>query len=405
MIWYSRAGVAEIFYILAALQIALGIYGLWEGLRWLRMARRRLASHPGFFAPRVALVCPCKGVEPGLEQNLAALAEFDYSSYEIFFALASRTDPAYEALRRVAAKSKPKAQIVIAGRPEGCGEKVNNLRAAVEQIPADFEVLVFADSDGRPPRYWLRHLVAPLADAKLGAATTFRWYLPDKGGFWSALAAAWNAPIATLLGEHRSNFCWGGGTAIRRQVFDQVQVLEYWRGSVSDDYSLTRALRAAGRGIRFVPECLVPALHDNDVRGLLQFTNRQMIITRVYAPKLWAVAGLAHLLYCATLLCGVAVLLGAWASGGTGLHILLLILGVALLAAARGYLRLAAVSELLPAWKRKLLDYGWAWTLLAALVPFLYLVNFVVAAFARRIVWRGVHYQLVSAHQTRILFG
>jgi len=76
-----------------------------------------------------------------------------------------------------------------------------------------------------------------------------------------------------------------------------------------------------------------------------------------------------------------------------------------LLAAARGYLRLAAVSELLPAWKRKLLDYGWAWTLLAALVPFLYLVNFVVAAFTRRIVWRGVHYQLVSAHQTRILFG
>jgi len=405
MIWYSRAGVAEIFYILAALQIALGIYGLWEGLRWLRMTRRRLASHPGFYAPRVALICPCKGMEPGLEQNLVALSELDYPSYEIFFTLASRADPAYEVLRRVAAKSKPKAQIVIAGRPEGCGEKVNNLRAAVEQIPADFDVLVFADSDGQPPHPWLRHLVAPLADAKLGAATTFRWYLPDKGGFWSALAAAWNAPIATLLGEHRSNFCWGGGTAIRRQVFDQVQALEYWRGSVSDDYSLTRALRAAGRGIRFVPECLVPALHDNDVRGLLQFTNRQMIITRVYAPKLWAVAGLAHLLYCATLLCGVAVLLGAWASGGTGLHILLLILAVALLAAARGYLRLAAVSELLPAWKRKLLDYGWAWTLLAALVPFLYLVNFVVAAFSRRIVWRGVHYQLVSAHQTRILLG
>src|SRR2546422_7234443 len=149
MIWYSRAGMAEIFYILAALQIALGIYGLWEGLRWLRMARRRLASHPGFFAPRVALICPCKGVEPGLEQNLVALSELDYPSYEIFFALASRTDPAHEALRRVAAKSKTKAQIVVAGRPEGCGEKVNNLRAAVEQIPADFEVLVFADSDGR----------------------------------------------------------------------------------------------------------------------------------------------------------------------------------------------------------------------------------------------------------------
>src|SRR2546426_2146949 len=45
-----------------SLQIALGIYGLWEGLRWLRMTRRRLASHPGFYAPRVALICPCKGM-------------------------------------------------------------------------------------------------------------------------------------------------------------------------------------------------------------------------------------------------------------------------------------------------------------------------------------------------------
>jgi len=392
-----------IFYLLATLQILMGIYALWEGVRWLSMARRRLRSHPGFYAPSVALICPCKGAEPGLEENLAALTTFDYPNYEVFFILAHADDPAYVLARRVADRSKIPTHIVIAGPPDACGEKVNNLRVAVEQLPDNFEVLVFTDSDGSPGRPWLRQLVAPLADAKLGAATTFRWYLPDRGGFWSALGAAWNAPIVTFLGEHGQNFVWGGGTAIRRKVFDEVGALEFWRGSVSDDYSLTLALRQAGRRIHFVPECLVPTLHDADFHRLIEFTNRQIIITRVYAPRLWTMATLAHLLYCSTLLLGIGLTFAAWLTGGPGVHLLLLALVVAFLAAAKGYLRLVAVSELLPAWKEKLLAYGWAWTLLAPLVPFLYLWNSLVAAFTRRIVWRGIRYELVSAHHTRIL--
>ncbi len=395
--------MVDFFYLLATLQILAGLYALWEGVRWLQMARRRLATYPGFYAPRVAVICPCKGLEPELEQTLAALTVFDYPSYEIFFSVSHSADPAYDVLRRVAAKSKPKSHIVIAGRPQDTSDKVNNLRAVIEQLPQEFEALVFVDSDGRPPRSWLTHLVAPLADAQLGAATTFRWYLPGQGGFWSALAAAWNASIATFLGEHRHNFCWGGGTAIRRSVFEQAQVLQYWAGSASDDFSLTRALRAAGRPIYFVPECLVPTLHHADFGGLIEFTNRQIVITRVYDRRLWAIAGAVHLFYCGTLLLGLGLLAILWATGNTGLHLLLLLLTPPLLAAARGALRLVAVSELLPAWRQKLLAYGWAWTLLAALVPFLYLVNTVVAAFTRRIVWRGIRYELVSPSQTRIL--
>jgi len=34
----------------------------------------------------------------------------------------------------------------------------------------------------------------------------------------------------------------GGGTSIRKAVFEQSGVLEEWQHSVSDDYSLTNAL-------------------------------------------------------------------------------------------------------------------------------------------------------------------
>src|SRR2546430_17085990 len=104
------------------------------------MAQRSSVIQSVFYAPRVALICPVKCVEPGLEQNLAALTSFDYPDYDIFFALASGEDPARKILDKVAASSKHRVHIVIAGGPEGCGEKGNNLRAAVEQAKEGYGV-------------------------------------------------------------------------------------------------------------------------------------------------------------------------------------------------------------------------------------------------------------------------
>ena len=98
--------VITIFYILAVLQILLGLYSLWDGFLWLAMVRKRLGSHSGFYAPVAALICPCKGNEPGLEQNLAALTRFEYANYEIYFSLATSLDPALKIIERVKASRR-----------------------------------------------------------------------------------------------------------------------------------------------------------------------------------------------------------------------------------------------------------------------------------------------------------
>jgi ceramide glucosyltransferase len=396
--------VLDFFYFLATVQILAGLYLIGEGLRWVGYVRRRMLSHAGFYAPRVAVLCPCKDLEPGLEQNLHALCEFDYSNYEVFFILATASDPACSSLHRVAESSKIKAHVVIAGAPEACGEKVHNLLAGIEQLPPDFDALVFADSDGRPGRHWLAHLVAPLNDPRLGAATTMRWYLPNRTNFPTALLAAWNAPIVTLLGEHNRNFCWGGGTAIRRSVFEKANVAAEWEGSVSDDFSMTRALRRAGRPILFVPECLTLSFPATDFNGLLEFTNRQMLITRIYAPKLWATAAATHLVYCLTILLGGLLFLVNVFAGHPAFHLAVLTFLPMVLAAIRGALRIAGVSEALPAWRAQIVEQGWIWTALAVIVPFLYLVNFATSVATRTIRWRGIRYELISPSQTKILF-
>jgi ceramide glucosyltransferase len=395
--------VFTLFYFLIVEQILQGFFSLWQGLEWLKMARRRASAGPGLYTPRVALICPVKGLEDNLEANLLALTQFDYPQYEIFFAIATAEDPAFRVLERVVAGSKRPAHIIRAGRALDCSDKVHNLTAAVGQVGDQFEVLVFADSDGRPSRRWLTRLVAPLKDEAVGAATAFRWLLPKGNGFWSALASAWSASAATYLGEGKRNFCWGGGTAIKRQRFEELRILNSWKGAVSDDYALTRALQNNGLRIAFAPECLVPSSPTFNFKSFLEFTNRQLIITRIYAPKLWWVAFIGHLFYCAAILLGIASWFVGSMMGLPSVQFLVLALILPIFASVRGVLRLVAVLELLPDLREQLLSEGWVWVLLAPLVPFVYLYNALVAMFTRKITWRGIRYELISPLRTRII--
>jgi ceramide glucosyltransferase len=399
--------VLYFFYLLVVVQIALGIYSLWDGYEWFRVVRGRLSSHAGFYSPVTALICPCKGIEPGLEDNLTALTRFDYANYEIYFTLATSLDPALKIVERVKAASQRPVHIVIAGPAENCGEKVHNLRRAVESLPEKFEVIVFTDSDVRLPKGWLTKLVAPLQDPRIGATTAYRWIIPSRsigaGGFASALASAWNASVATMLGRARENFCWGGGTGIRRSTFNDARVPEYWEGAISDDFALTKALESAGKPIVFCAECLAATLHPWTGSSLLEFTNRQILITRIYAPRRWGMGAAAHLSYVVTMLFAALVIVVQMAGGDPWMNLLLITIVVPFLAVMKGVLRTIAVDEMLPEWKAQLGQWSWVWTALAPVVPFLFAWNFIASLLTKRIRWRNIRYELVSPNVTRIL--
>jgi ceramide glucosyltransferase len=395
--------VESLFYFLAALQILLGLYLIGQGWQWLGYVRRRVMTDAGFYAPRTAVLCPCRGLEPGLERNLVSLCEFDHRNYEVFFIVASASDPAHSIVKRVASQSRAKAHVVITGRPDGCSEKVNNLRVAIEQLPPEFELLVFADSDGRPGKTWLHHLVAPHNDSRIGATTTMRWLIPNRTNLPAALLAAWNAPIVTMLSEKGKNFCWGGGTAIRRSLFDQIGVADEWLHSISDDYSMTRALERAGRSILFVPECLTLSYVETDFPGLFEFTNRQILITRVYAEKIWNAAAATHLLFCATFVLGGLLTFGNALASLPALQLATLTFLPLLLAAIRGALRLIAVTEALTAARSQIMGQAWIYIILGVFISFLYLVNFAMSLITRKTRWRGVLYEVISPNQTRVL--
>jgi ceramide glucosyltransferase len=400
----------KIFLFFAVLLAIQSIASLRDGFRFRRFVRAARNRPPGDFAPPAAVIVPVKGLDAGIELNIASYLAQDYPHYQMIFVVASERDPAHAWLRSCinsppeGRKARaPQTTLVVAGFSDARGEKVNNLLAGLSAANPEAAVLVFADADARPAADWLRSLVAPLADGAVTVSTGFRWYLPG-ASFVSRLRAAWDTSIATLLGDHDQNFAWGGSMAMRAEDFKRLQVAErYWARTVSDDYALTRAVREAKGKIRFEPRCLVASREDSTLAEFVHWANRQIILTRVYAAHLWRLGLAAHLLYCGTMLFGLVLVSVPALVLRDRLVIAGILLGILLLGLAKGSLRGVVARELFPEERQALRRYGACYWRLAPLVPWIMLFNFVVAGFVRRIEWRGTRYELVSRDELRVL--
>jgi ceramide glucosyltransferase len=396
-----------IFYFFAAIAVWLGVVSMRGGLLFLAYVRREQERVIPDYMPFVSVVAPLRGVDRGLKENLAALFEQEYPSYEILFVTDSIDDaalPLVEKLRgAVGSPHGIASRVIVAGQSIDCGQKVHNLRRAVSEIDRKSEVIVFVDTDARPHSQWLRSLVAPLNDKRVGAATGYRWFIPTSNSLAAHLLSVWNGSIASALGKNdRKNFCWGGSTAIRRETFEELRIADRWRGTVSDDFTLTRVLHEADLPIHFVPACLTESFEDCGWRELLEFTNRQLKITRVYASHLWRAVLLGSSIFVLVFFGGVG-LTAIRASLGLSVIAPLIFLGIIfLLGAAKALIRLRAVRIAMVNYDSRIV----LWPAHLLLWPFasaLFLYNALAAAASRRIKWRGISYELKSPTEAVII--
>jgi cellulose synthase/poly-beta-1,6-N-acetylglucosamine synthase-like glycosyltransferase len=366
--------------ILGLLAILQGFFTLLDGFRAARYMRT-FRPKPRETRERIAVFCPCKGTDPEFEKNIRSILDQDYGNYHVTFVVESSEDPAYRALRSIGAKD-----ILTAGRALDRGQKVQNLAYAVAHPAETADIYVFCDSDARFPRNWLSRLVAPLESSNI--TTGYRWYVARRANLPTLMRSGWNASSVGVLGGHNRNFAWGGSTAIYRETFNRLNILQTWRGSVSDDYAITNAAHRAGTKIIFVPECLIPTYGECGWHELFEFTTRQIVITRVYHARLWRVAFIGHAIF------NAAFFLLPW-------HHPFLWCIVFGLSVAKSWIRYRAVETALR--PEALSEQRLFYILCSPLVALLFLYNMISAALATDIVWRQIHYKLVSPNETRVL--
>jgi ceramide glucosyltransferase len=393
-----------IFYFFALIQLWLGFESLRGGIRFRRYFMTEARRPKKNYMPFASVIAPCKGLDQGLKENLEPLFNQDYPNYELLFVVEGDADPAVTVIQSLMeANPGNSARIVIAGPARNNGQKVHNLLSALGMRDDMAEVLVFVDSDARPHRKWLADLVEPLSDETVGAATGYRWFVPAEG-IASHLRSVWNASITSALGANRrKNFCWGGSTAVRVETFEMAGVSSHWQHSVSDDYSMMRAMQEAGREVHFVPTCLIPSHEDCSFSELFEFTNRQIKITRVYAPGFWKAVFVGSAMFVPVFFGGSLLSLNRVNNLKEFLPVFLPVALIFLMGGVKSWIRFKAVMHELSLKHDPGFSSILAHILLWPVATALYLYNCIVAGFSRQILWRGIRYELKSPSETVII--
>ncbi len=425
-----------IFCFFAAVLVYFSYKSFRGGIEYLAFFKNELAKPKSDFTPFTTIIVPCRGLDNDLELNLDTLFHQDFPNYEILFVVDSTTDEAVSVIKTIinrkdteARKIKPKEQynkcecekinsaplrlssencvsskLIIAGKAENESQKVHSLREAVLHVAEKSEVFVFVDSDARPGKSWLRNLIAPLKDEKIGAATGYRWFISPKRNLASQMRAAWNASIASALGKNSAkNFVWGGSMALRRDVFEKVEIRTRWRETLSDDFTVTRTMNAANLLIYFVPQALTASVENCSWRELFEFTTRQMKITRVYAQNLWIQSFLGSGLFNLVFIWGILNLFFYSIDSFAFWFSLTSLMIISTFSIGKSYLRLNAVKLVLKDYESDLKNQFWAQNTLWIFTPAIYFYNSFCALVSRRIVWRGIRYELRSANETTVI--
>lgn len=394
-----------LFYFFSILLVYFSFKSFLGGINYLSFFRRELAKTQSEFTPFASIIAPCRGLDDDLEENLAALFRQKFPNYEIVFAVDDESDEAVSVIKKlIAENSQIQAKLIIAPKTFDSSQKVENLCEAVLHVSAESEVFVFVDSDARPIENWLSNLIAPLKDENIGAATGYRWFISKKRNFASEMRASWNASIASALGENvKSNFCWGGSMAIRREIFEKIAMREKWRGTLSDDFAVTKTLKEANLPIFFVPQALTASVEDCSLRELFEFTTRQMKITRVYSQNLWIASFIGSGLFNLVWICGLFILIFGEKYSFSFWFTVFSLLLVAVFSIGKSWLRLNAVKLILKKYKYQLNKQFWTQNTLWILSPALFFYNAFCALISRTIVWRGIKYKLESAKKTLVI--
>jgi ceramide glucosyltransferase len=390
------------YYYIALAAIVSQLLFLFQTYKNYRYAVKKYRKKRSWYRPRTVLIVPCKGLDSAFEQNIASFFEQEYDNYLLWFVVGDESDPAYGELCRLKNQlgqgSKAQdVQVFVAGKSQTCSQKIHNLLYCYERIGDDIDVMAFADSDICVQSNWLSHLVYPLRKLKNGAASGYRWYVPKQNNLASLALAAINAKVAQLLGNTRFNQAWGGSMAIRVEVFRKLGLDKIWPKALSDDLSLSSAVKRARLKVAYIPACLVASHEVITWRELLEFARRQFLITRVSAPKTWLFG----------LFSGLYSVLGIWAAAGVAIyagtiqneHLLLFTafpivffvgqlfrailrqrMAGKLLSHERQAMRAARIADILGFWFFSLL-------MLALIIS---------SAFGRTIRWRGIRYKLLG---------
>ncbi len=268
----------------------LVLYCSW---RFFRGSKDRLPGNSDFVPP-ISSLKPIRGLDPEAYENYASFCQQDYPNYELIFCVGDRNDPAVPVLEKLIRDFPERRIRLLFGSGRGAiNDKVAKLVRMVQE--ADNEFLVISDSDVRVQPDYLRTVVAPLGDPKVGCVTcfyvsihdeTFAQHLQSIGmysDFYPGILVARQldgikftlGPTIVTTRSHLAGF--GGYEAIENKP--------------ADDLLVGRLIAQQGLRVQLLPYAVQTVPDYDSPRALFSKRLRWMTVMRHMRP--WGHVGLA----------------------------------------------------------------------------------------------------------------
>jgi ceramide glucosyltransferase len=232
--WWLVIGIAAGYQLFAIAAC------LWH-LRRPRSANLQLRN------PRVSILKPVRGSDPGFYQAIHSQASQEYSEFEILFGIRDPNDPAAPEIQRLI-QDFPSVPIrLIVCSQDAPNGKVGVLMDLARE--ARHPLFIVSDSDITVPAGYLRDVTAPLADPSIGLVTClYRAQADNLPSRFEALAIATDFAPSTLVAPFVgvSEFGLGSTLAFRRADLDRIGGFAAIAEYLADDYQLGRKLHSLG---------------------------------------------------------------------------------------------------------------------------------------------------------------
>ncbi|MTJ07659.1 glycosyltransferase family 2 protein [Anabaena sp. UHCC 0204] len=239
--------------------------------------------------PKTAVILCLRGADPFLPNCVRSLLKQNYPQYDLKLIIDSKEDPAFkivtETINELGATN---VQIsTLRAVRHNCSLKCSALLQAVSDLDNAYQVIAFIDADTIVHPHWLRELVTPLMDAKVGLTTGNRWYLPT-GNYWGSLVR-YSGNVSTVVQMFLFQIPWGGTLAIKTEVLNRIELLDKWGEVLTDDMLLHKLLKQHKLQIKFVPSLLMLNREESNLQNLLESLKRLILGSRLYHPQWLAI--------------------------------------------------------------------------------------------------------------------
>ena len=264
--------------------------------------------------PKVAIALCLRGADPFLSKCLQALLNQNYPNYELRIVIDSKEDPAWVMVNDVLLEADiPVHLSTLRVRRETCSLKCSALIQAVNDLESDCEIIALIDADTIAHPNWLRELVNPLKNSKVGLTTGNRWYVP--GRQWGTICRyAWN--VAAVGQMYLYRIPWGGSLAIKTDLVRQAQLIEKWEQAFCEDTMLRRVLQEKELQIQLVDSLIMVNREECTLPSFRRWVSRQLLNAKLYHPGWNAIliyGTISFLLPTLTALLGIkALIVGNW---------------------------------------------------------------------------------------------